>query len=166
MLLWLNDETQNNQRGKQATQTSSWTTARRTATAAGNWNIELEKRKVQVAERDGEAPLQHPPQNQPPAVSPEIQCPPTPRRRRSLDLCHKKYKNTFSQWYPSLCRAAMKRPLKKIAVFGGSYRRISPTTIPGGEGGKAPCWVVLRQPPHTPSLTKSPVLKPARGRIS
>ena len=33
--------------------------------------------------------------------------------------------DTFFQQYPSLCQAAMIRLLKKIAGFGGSYRRIS-----------------------------------------
>ena len=61
-----------------------------------------------------------------PVVSPEIRCPSTPRRHRSIGLCTQE--NIWIlcfQSYPSLCRAAMKRSLNKIAGFGGSYRRIS-----------------------------------------
>ena len=64
-------------------------------------------------------------QNQLPVVSPEIRCPSTPRRHRLIDLCTKKSVwIRFFQLHPSLCRAAMKRSLKKITGFGGGYRRI------------------------------------------
>ena len=59
-------------------------------------------------------------QNQFPAVSPEIPCSSTPRRRRSIGLCTQE--NTWIpcfQLCPSLCRAAMKRSLKKTAGFLG-----------------------------------------------
>ena len=57
-------------------------------------------------------------QNQLPVASPETRCPSTLRRRRSIDLCTRE--NVwilFFQRYPSMCRAAMKRLLKKTAGF-------------------------------------------------
>ena len=62
-----------------------------------------------------------------PVVSPEIRCPATPQRHRSIGLCIKE--NIWMlrfQSYPPLCRAAMKRSSKKIAGFWGGYRRMSP----------------------------------------
>ena len=61
-------------------------------------------------------------------VSPEIQCPSTPRRQQSIGLCTQEKMQWIPcfQLYPSSCRAPTKRLLKKsLALGGGGYRSIS-----------------------------------------